>query len=241
MFNIITYCSKNYHIKLKRTINSWYNQDSVKNIFVYTDFLITQKSNKIIYQKLFEGSEDFGENCSRKVQCILHYFNNFITKDKQNDNILFLDIDCFIVKDISNLFDKDFYVGVTVYPEIKEKYKTNNISSGFIAIKNNVKSLDLILKWKKKQDLLSKESPCRDQKSLSESITSIKKDPSYKLLLLDSNVWNLHPSTGNIGHIKEWYKKIETNNPNILHFSSGAIDHQEIIDNALEACNVQKI
>jgi len=181
MYNIITYCSKNYYPRLLKTINSWIKQKSVKTIYIYTDFSIVKndilKSDKIIYKKLFKQSEEFGENCSRKVKCIFDYFNNSITRDRQNDNILFLDIDCFIVKDLSSLFHKDFYIGITVYPEIKEKYKTNNVSSGFVAIKNNVKALDFILQWQKHQDVYGVETPCRDQKSLSETITKIKNNP----------------------------------------------------------------
>jgi hypothetical protein len=226
-FNIVTFCSKNYYPRLLKTINSWYNQSYIKNIFVYTDFLITQNSDKIIYKKLFEESEDFGENCSRKALSIQNFLrSNF-------DNALFLDVDCMIIKDLNSLFDESFDIAVTIYPEIKIKYQTNNISSGFIAFKNSINTGHIIDSWVNIQDKSCKESPCRDQKSLSETISKIIKDKQFKIKLLNSNIWNSHPSTGNIGHIKEWYKRISENKPHLLHFSSGSIDHQEIIDEAL--------
>jgi hypothetical protein len=201
---------------------------------VYTDFPAPKNENdKLVFKKFFKESEEFGENCSRKVKCLIDYFSNYITKDKQNDNFIFLDVDCLIVDDISHIFNKDFYIAVTVYWELKDKFKTNNVSSGFVAIKNNVKSLSFLLQWEKQQEVHGRESPCRDQKSLSETITKLKTEKEYKIILLDSNKYNCHPYSGNIGYVKEWYERIRKNKPHVLHFSSGTINHQEIIDEAL--------
>lgn len=233
MFDLIAYCSKNYWPRLTKTISSWSSQSSVKNIYIYCDFdvilpQVIDPNNKIIYKNIFEPSENFGTSCARKVTSIQHFINN----DKF-DNALFLDVDCMIIKDLDSLFDEFFDISVTVYEEVKEKHRTKNISSGFVAFKNTINTGKIIDLWADIQDNYGENSPCRDQKSLSEAITEMKKNARFNIKLLNSSIWNSHPFSGNIGYVKEWFKRIKQYDPYILHFASGSIDSQDTIDKAL--------
>jgi len=233
-YNLITYCSKNYWPRLAKTLSSWSSQSSVQNIYVYTDFEALDH-DKIKYKNIFEPSENFGTNCARKVLAIQNFLrSNF-------DNALFLDVDCLIIKDLNSLFNESFDAAVTVYEEVKEKHRTKNISSGFVAFKNTMNTGKIIDLWADIQNNYGEESPCRDQKSLSEAITEMKNNTKANIKLLSSNEWNSHPFSGNTGYIKEWLKRIERYHPYILHFASGSINDQITIDKAIEAANVQKI
>lgn len=238
MFDIITFCSANYFSRLEKTLKNWNNQQSIENIFIYTNeinksYLDEYKNlNKIKFIKLFEdGSTCFGTNCSRKAECLRHFINN-----NKFEHILLLDIDCLIIKDLSTLFEEDFNIAVTIYPEVKEKYRTNNISAGFVALKNCDQTKDFINKWLDKQNSFG-QAPCRDQRSLSETITELYKNKNdiYKIKLLNGNVWNSHPCNGGKGYVEEWLHRIKINKPYLLHFASGSIEKQEIIDNAIIA------
>lgn len=232
-FDIVTYCSRSYWSRLEKTLNSWSSQKSVDNIYIHTDHEVDNKiSNKIIYKNMREEeSTCFGQNCALKAESLQYFINNY-----KFNNAILLDIDCMVMKDLNDLFDEDFNIFVTVYPEIKPRYQTNNISAGFVAIKNCNPSKDFINKWIDRQNNLG-QAPCRDQKALSETITDLYKYSKdiYKIKLLNGNVWNSHPFSGGEGYIREWLHRIRINKPYILHFASGAIDKQEIIDNAIIA------
>ena len=236
MYSIVTYCSNNYFLKLQKTIKSWNDQKSVENIFIYTDDVNQvdkykcRISNKIKFIKLFDDdSTCFGVSCARKAESLKYFIDN-----NKFENLLLLDIDCLIVKDINFLFEDDFIVAATIYPEVRDKYKTNNISSGFVALKNNDLSVDFVNQWIKRQKQLG-QAPCRDQKALSQLITDLYKNHNdiYKIKLLNSNVWNSHPCSGGKGFVEEWLRRIRINKPYLLHFASGSINSQNIIDKAL--------
>jgi hypothetical protein len=236
-YDIVTYCSAHYTPRLEKTINSWSSQSSVKNIYIYTDSIIyldpkTYDSNKIIYRNIFEPSTDFGTNCARKALCIQNFLRSNFT------NALFLDVDCLIIKDLSSLFEENFDVAVTIYPEVKPRYQTRNISSGFIAFKNCINTGSTIDLWVDIQNNIVQEnvnSPCRDQKALSEVITEMKVNAKTNIKLLNGSIYNSHPLSGGIGFVKEWVKRIKINKPFILHFASGTIDDQGIIERAIKA------
>lgn len=238
MFDLVTYCNQPYFSRLEKTIKNWNDQKSVENIFIYTneinkyDLDKYKNLNKVKFIKLFEDdSTCFGTNCSRKAESLKYFINN-----NKFENILLLDIDCLIMKDLNDLFNEDFNIFVTIYPEVKEKYRTNNISAGFVALKNCNQTKDFINQWVERQNNL-RQAPCRDQKALSELITDLYKNHNdiYKIKLLDSNVWNSHPCSGGKGYIEEWLHRIKINKPYILHFASNSIDSQDIIDKALIA------
>lgn len=239
MFDIITFCSANYFSRLEKTLKNWNDQSSIENIFIYTneidkfDLDKYKNLNKLKFIEIFDDdSTCFGINCARKAESLQHFLNN----EKNIKNILMIDVDCLIVKDLDNLFNEDFNIAVTIYPEVKEKYRTNNISAGFVALKNCDQTKDFINKWIDKQNSFG-QAPCRDQRSLSETITELYKNKNdiYKIKLLNGNVWNSHPCSGSKGYVEEWLHRIKINKPYLLHFASGSIENQEIIDNAIIA------
>jgi len=233
MFDIISFCSASYFSKLEKTLKNWNDQKNIENIYIYTDNEIVENQiyNKIIYRNIFELSECFGINCARKAESLKYFINN-----NKFENILLLDIDCLIVKDLNNLFEENANIFVTIYPEVKEKYRTNNISAGFVALKNCDQIKDFINQWVERQKSLHN-APSRDQRALSELITNLYKNHNdiYKIKLLNGNVWNSHPCSGGKGYIEEWLHRIRINKPYILHFASGSIDSQDIIDKAIIA------
>jgi len=236
MFDLITYCSRNYISRFSKTIGSWCDQKSVDKIYVYNDYGTVENhdSDKIISRNIFEPSTDFGINCARKALCIQHFIKN-----TKFDNALFIDIDCLIVRDLSGLFDEQFDVAVTIYPEVKPRHQTRNISSGFIAFKNSIGVAPIIDLWISIQENIAEErfhpSPCRDQKALSEVITEMKNNAKADIKLLNSHVYNSHPLSGGKGFVGDWLRRIDIYKPCILHFASGTIDNQDFIEMAIKA------
>lgn len=239
MFNVVSYCSNSYFSKLSKTLKNWNDQSSVENIFIYTneidqsDLDQYKNLNKVKFIRLFDDeSQCFGVNCARKAESLLHFLNN----EKDNKNILMIDVDCLIVKDLNNLFNEDFNIAVSIYPEVKIKYQTNNISSGFVVLKNCNQAKDFINQWVERQKNLHN-APSRDQRALSELVTDLYKNKNdiYKIKLLNGNIWNSHPYNNGIGYIKEWLHRIKIYQPYILHFASNTISNNQTIDDALMA------
>lgn len=251
MYSIVSYCSESYLPRLKTTIQNWINQKTVKNIFVYTDsladacFLNKQdpegKLRFIELRSLENEEENFGSNCAKKCKSLNNILNSPLLK---TENLLLLDVDCMFIKDIDDIFNKDSNVIVTVYPEVKERYRTNNISSGFVGVKKNQLGIEFATKWLEKQELSGHERPCRDQKSLSELVTeNFKKlNDKYSIELLNGNAFNSHPYAGNKGHVVEWMNRLKLykKEVHIVHFSSGTIEDQRVVDNALIMLYVQE-
>jgi len=236
MFDIISFCSASYFSKLEKTLKNWNDQSSVENIFIYTneidqsDLNKYKNLNKVKFIEIFDDdSTCFGINCARKAESLKYFINN-----NKFENILLLDIDCLIVKDLNNLFKENANIFVTIYPEVKEKYRTNNISAGFVALKNCDQIKDFINQWVERQKSLHN-APSRDQRALSELITNLYKNHNdiYKIKLLNGNIYNSHPCNGGVGYVKEWLHRVKIYKPYILHFSSGTIDNNQIIDDAL--------
>lgn len=238
MYTIVSYCSQSYFSRLEKTLKNWNDQSSIENIFIYTneidksDLDKYKNLNKLKFIEIFDDdSTCFGINCARKAESLQYFIIN-----NKFENILLLDIDCLIVKDLNNLFKENANIFVTIYPEVKEKYRTNNISAGFVALKNCDQIKDFINQWVERQKSLHS-APSRDQRALSELITDLYKNKNdiYKIKLLNGNVWNSHPCSGDKGYIEEWLHRIRINKPYILHFASGSIDSQDIIDKAIIA------
>lgn len=233
MYNIVAYCGQSYFTRFQKTIKNWCDQRSVANIYIYTDNEVSENQiyEKIIYKNIFKESTCFGVSCARKAESLKYFINN-----NKFENILLLDIDCLIVKDLDDLFNEDFNIAVTIYPEVKPRYQTNNISSGFVVLKNCNQAKDFINQWVERQKNLHN-APSRDQRALSELVTDLYKNKNdiYKIKLLNGNIWNSHPYNNGIGYVKEWLHRIKIYQPYILHFASNTISNNQTIDDALMA------
>ena len=143
-YSIFTMCSKNYKDAYDFVIDSWL-RTSVKNIYIYTDDPNWKSNNdRIIIINLFNSiSKDWLVNTGRKVIAA----KNVITIAEER--LVFLDIDCYLVKDIGHVFeDYDFDFAVTRLTKPR-----SNVSVGvyfFYNTENNRKFFD---DWHRHQKL----------------------------------------------------------------------------------------
>jgi hypothetical protein len=107
-FSIVTYCSRNYKDAIDLTLDSWLGTQA-EEIFVYCDWRWKTTRNRVVTVKLFDEETDWLINCGRKVEVARHFCAN-----TDRHNIVFLDSDCYLVRDISEIFNNDaFDLGVT--------------------------------------------------------------------------------------------------------------------------------
>jgi len=209
---------------------------------------ISYISKKIIPISIFDPSTDIGINCARKAEAL-----QYILENTEQENLLLLDVDCLIMKDVNELFKSDFDIAATGYG-----YSTN-ISSGFLAIKNNLRSKIFVKQWVNAQIQCHETERSRDQKTLSSLFKKYYKqenqkrvpsdginiyDPSdfkdKKFMLLDHVDYNFHPDGNQKYQIEEWIKQIKLwkNKIHILHFAFKTIVDDSIINRAIESYKV---
>jgi hypothetical protein len=139
---IFTVCTANYKDAYDFVIDSWLKTD-VSKILIYTDDPDWKSSNKRIeIIHLFkEKTDNWLKNTGRRA---------FATKDvlenKQYNNVIFLDIDCYLLKDFEHVFWNNFDIGVVRFEDGK------NISAGMFFIKKNNKTKDFGQAWINEQE-----------------------------------------------------------------------------------------
>lgn len=224
-YHIVAYCSENYKSILRFVVPSWLHDD-VQEVHVYTDdWAIPFSDSRIELITLFDKSTDVGVHCSRKAKALQH----FCKKHPKTKNIILLDIDCYVIGELLTVFDNDFDIAPTIY-DVPHRRRLNNVSSGVLFLKNNMKTRQFIDEWVKRQDGDREQTRCRDQRQLSKLLK--KNGLNLNLYCLDYKIFNWHPMTANIGHIKQWKDKI-CHDCKILHFAFGLwndIKAREILD-----------
>jgi len=109
-FEIFAYCSKNYQDAYEFVIDSWTNIPNMKKITLYTDWNFEPKNEKVIVKHMFEINDSWIIGTGRRLDVIKHFSE---TNKGIQKNVLFLDIDCFLVKDPSEIFTLDFDIAIS--------------------------------------------------------------------------------------------------------------------------------
>lgn len=146
---IINYTSENYKQCLDITSPSW-------------------TCDKIIYSdtdnfgiKIFEKTEDYDENCRRKICAIKRAI-----QDYPGEDLLFVDTDCYIKKIPTEVFEK-YNFDIAVTRMVRRKRVKKEINSGVIFIRSNERTLKLCNEWLKLCDEYSKDKKIfAEQKAL---------------------------------------------------------------------------
>lgn len=201
---IINYTSENYKQCLDITSPSW-------------------TCDKIIYSdtdnfgiKIFEKTEDYDENCKRKILAIQKAVNDY-----PGENLLFLDTDCYVKNLPTDVFEK-YNFDIAVTRMVRRKRVKKEINSGVIFIRSNDKTKNLCEEWINIHDDYSKKKymfaeqkalntlvyDAYDEKidlqaiNLSEEVYNFERDNAEEFLR------DIHERT-KILHLKQkiWYNK----------------------------------
>lgn len=228
-YNIVSYCSQSYLPILEKTINNWLRFDNIDNIYIFTDFDYFYNNERVVRIKNFKSDYNFSVNCSRKVDSLWQLINY---PNENLNNILLLDVDCLIINDISEIFNYDFDICVTHYGLPNEIKTTKNISSGFLALKKNPKSIRFVTDWLDQQCQGIIKRPCIDQSSLTKLIKQYSKNDQFKIGLVEAEIYNNHPWSSNRQDVDKWLEKIiqKKSEIKILHLCKGLIYSESILE-----------
>jgi len=155
-YAIVSLCSWFYQDAYKFVLPSWL-KTSASEIFVYTSIEL-EKYSRVKFRKIRLPSRNWLENVQYKIDIIEDSLEQI-----ESDNIVFLDIDCYLLSDLGHVFNRDFDLAVTTHssgnnhwPEQLTKEYTH-YSSGVIFMKKSDVVERFIDEWRAMQNILSKE------------------------------------------------------------------------------------
>jgi hypothetical protein len=229
---IFSMCSKNYRDAYDFVIDTWLKTD-VDKIIIYTDDKDWKSDNpRIDIVKIFEPSTDWLVNTGRRSIASQHVLDNY-----DYDKLIFLDIDCYVIKDISHVFDSDFDIAVVRWT----KDPSVQISAGVFFINKNSKTKSFGNDWTKWSEKVKKEK--RGLKAHAGSYAQIgygkliktnAKNKIYKVKKLEFNEYSIKVKNlkqirklnKNIEHFEEYLKKWDIK---VLHYYSNSYRDEETV------------
>jgi len=233
---IFAYCSKNYKDAFDFVVPSWIKIPSVSKITVYTDWDYDYKHDKVEIIKMFEPSSDWIVGTGRRLDVIKHY--SYVNKGSKK-YVLFLDIDCYIVRDINEVFQYDFDIAITRLKS-DESHANKTATAGLWFARLSTGYYNFIEEWfkvakelKKKKVGLRKHYISYVQYSFTEVARRSTKD--YNVLPIDENIYNSEHSD-----ISKWFSKIKKFKPKILHFKGRRFRDVNLVNHILKLSGVRK-
>ena len=230
---LLSYCSGNYKDSFDFVIKSWVDNTSFDKIIIYTD------TDELVYDdprveiiKFFEPNSSWIVGTGRRLEVIKDYI---IDKNNKYSYLCFLDIDCYITRDFSEVFDSlknCFDIGLTRLVSGNDHAK-GTATAGVFFLKNNTESKKFITDWvslaekfKKNDTMLREHKISYVQYSFTQiAFDSFHNLTSYKILNLSEKVYNSERSD-----LDEWYDDIRRFKPKILHFKGNRYQNKKIVD-----------
>lgn len=232
-FEIFAYCSKNYQDAYEFVIDSWTRLPNMKKVTLYTDWGFKPSNDKVIVKHMFNESSDWLTGTGRRLDVIKDFSELNKTQEK---NVLFMDIDCYIVRDVSEIFSFDFDMGITRLNS-GSSYTNKTATAGLWFCKLSPGYFNFINDWFiEAENLKSKKIGITNHKIsyVQYSFTTIAKRNTdrYKVLSLDEKVYNSEHSD-----LKKWYNLIQQFKPKILHFKGRRFRDSTITSESLKLAN----
>lgn len=204
-FTIFTICTRNYEDVIDLTVPTWSSKDSVDRIYLYTDFNYTTEDPKVEVINILDETEDWLKIVGFKSLVLSHFIKNKIT-----ENFAFIDIDCILLKDVSEVFNHEFDVAAT------RMNKKKSANSGVWFCKNSEGLINFSQQWDELQKKFLKQKkgvkPYHQSYSQLSFSEILHKNKNIKVLPIDENVYNCEHDT-----VDGWLKKIDKYNPKIIH------------------------
>lgn len=220
-YSIITLCTKNYRQAYEFVIDSWLRTD-VEKIHVYTDDVEWESDNdriEIIFY--FKPCDDWITNVGKKViSCISA---NQLTIA---DNIIFIDIDCYITAELGDVFNNEFNFAVTRLNE-----DSLDASTGIFFFRNNDKARRFFLDWQADQETARKKNrgvkewcSAYEQIAFSELIRKRRDNGELEVMSLNADWYNRKTRTALIKHDALRDPRLK-----VLHFYGASFKDSECI------------
>jgi len=234
-FEIFAYCSKNYKDAFNFVVPSWTKWDSVKKVTIYTDWPCKCKDPKVDIINMFEPDSDWIIGTGRRLDVIKKFSDDH---GLSNQNVLFLDIDCLITKDVSHVFNKDFDIAITrLYS--KESHTNKTATAGLWFARLNKGYFNFINEWFDIADEFKSLGIGIKKYHISYvqySFTKVAKQLTnkYSVLPIDENVYNSEHTLAD-----KWLEKIHKFQPYILHYKGRRFRDLDLVDKTLKAAGIR--
>lgn len=217
---ILTICTKNYKPGLDFCMPTWQKISGLKKITVITDF--EQEDDGIVeYLQWMRPSTDWLEVVGRKVLMIKRYI-----AEENPDRFIFLDVDCYLTRDIGDVFQVPFDLAVT------RLYHPKTASTGIIYFNVNNAVRWFLSEWQQRQsDYRNRGIGVRPHR---QSYSQI----SFSDILREATWMDVFPLSGDVynsedDNVDRWVQKIGLYNPKVLHFKARRWEKKTVIDKIL--------
>jgi frataxin-like iron-binding protein CyaY len=209
-FTIFTICTENYKDVIDITIPSWLKLNSLEKIYIYTDFDLTYNNDKVVVLNKIKKTNDWLEIVGLKALLLKDFLDFY-----EGINFAFIDIDCYIKEDFSEVFNLDFDIAATRM----NSRKMANSGVWFCKKGDGIKMFNK--QWCLKQDEylrkkigVKKHISSYSQKSFSDILhKEYNNEKKIKVIPINENIYNCEEDS-----VDGWIKKIIKNNPKIIHF-----------------------
>jgi len=219
--SIFTLCTKNYEEAANLVLPTWSRLASINNIFVYTDFNYIPPVPKITVLQTIEPCDNWLKIVGLKVKALQHLLETAACTD-----ICYLDIDCYVLADFSEIFDIPFDIAATRMCTHKDA------NSGVWCCRANEAINKFANEWEQLQDtyiqkgigLVEHRSPY-EQKSFSSILHRELQTPTYlKVHPLDAAIYNSEHD-----NIIKWKRNVKATHPKILHFKKHTWKDKDLV------------
>ncbi len=224
-FSIFTICTENYKDVIDFVIPSWLKLGSVDNIYIYTDFDLVYNDDRVIVLNKIKKTDDWLEIVGLKAVLLGDFLNIY-----NNEYFVFIDIDCYITKDIVHVFDNNFDIAAT------RMYNNGVANSGVWFCRNNLNINKFCNEWvqlqkvyKQKKIGIKKYCSSYGQISFSDILHREHKNKSYlKVLPINAKKYNYENDDADI-----WIKDMDKYKPYIVHYKGRRWRNKLIFDKSL--------
>lgn len=228
-YEIFAYCSQNYEDAYNFVIDSWTKPENVIKVTIYTDWPLQSQNSKIIIKPIFEKNNSWIIGTGRRLDVIKQFSEENKNTPK---NVLFLDIDCYLVSDVSELFSYPFDIAISrLYS--RSQYTNLTATAGLWFTRLSPGYFNFINEWFKLAEIYkNRKLGIQDHRIsyVQYSFTKIAKmkNANYTVFPIDEKVYNSEHSDINM-----WYNMIRQFHPKILHFKGRSFRDKKITTTAL--------
>jgi len=226
---VVTYCSRDYQAVLDKALPTWTTLGGADKAYVYSDQPLTiQSHHDAVNLPCFAVAGDYGERCARKAEALLAFMS--ANRDR---HVLLLDADCFLVRNVSAVFESDFDVAAPIRRTGKHLTRFNSVTGGALFLKRTSATLRFLGRWVAAQNRGT--SRCRDMRALAMVLNRMAGERAISAMPLDTDRFNNHAEHSSDHAIDDWYRSLRAHRGkvSIVHASMGTWRNDAVLAQAL--------
>jgi len=225
-FSIFTICTENYKDAIDFSIPSWLGLGTLDNIFIYTDFDLAYPDKRVIIINDLDKTSDWLKIVRLKAMLLRRFILTY-----NCPYFCFIDIDCYITGDISDMFNNDFDIAAT-----RMMHPIYGANAGVWFCKNTPALSKFANEWIELQEQFKengrgvmKHDQSYSQLSYSDILHRELKNKTYLTVLpIPSVIYNNEADDVNV-----WAEGVKNNHPKVIHFKGRRWRDSELVKRIL--------